>query len=222
VNLDSIIASKIFTKFCLECLEKSCLSCHDPKKISIKMMNRLDKYFNKYFTTIKTSLDSIDANQLKKVANLIEKASTSDNKVIIVGNGGSASIASHLTVDFINAANIKAVNFNDSSIITCFANDYGYKNWVAKALDCYADAGDVVILISSSGQSKNMLIGADKAKSIGVNVVTLSGFSADNPLRQLGDINLWLDSKAYNIVEMTHHIWLLAVVDYIIEKSKEI
>jgi D-sedoheptulose 7-phosphate isomerase len=186
------------------------------------MMNRLDKYFNKYFTTIKTSLDSIDANQLKKVANLIEKASTSDNKVIIVGNGGSASIASHLTVDFINAANIKAVNFNDSSIITCFANDYGYKNWVAKALDCYADAGDVVILISSSGQSKNMLIGADKAKSIGVNVVTLSGFSADNPLRQLGDINLWLDSKAYNIVEMTHHIWLLAVVDYIIEKSKEI
>ena len=181
-----------------------------------------DKYFDKYFSTIKTSLDSVDVFQLEKVANLIAKVNTLGNKIIVVGNGGSASIASHVTVDFINAAKIKAINFNESSIITCFANDYGYENWVSKALDCYADSGDVAILISSSGQSQNMLVGAKKAKSINVDVVTLSGFSSDNPLRQLGDVNLWVDSKAYNIVEMTHHVWLLAIVDYIIANNKEL
>ena len=187
----------------------------------VKIMVQSDKYFSKYFSTIKASLDSIDVNQLEKVANLIAKANTLNNKIIIVGNGGSASIASHLTVDFINAAKIKAINFNESSIITCFSNDYGYENWVAKALDCYADSGDVAILISSSGQSENMLVGASRAKSMNLDVVTLSGFSLDNPLRQLGDINLWVDSKAYNIVEMTHHVWLLAIIDYLIELNKE-
>jgi D-sedoheptulose 7-phosphate isomerase len=66
-----------------------------------------------------------------------------------------------------------------------------------------------------------MLVGAKKAKSMNVDVVTLSGFSSDNPLLQLGDINLWVDSKAYNIVEMTHHIWLLAIIDYLIELNRE-
>ena len=177
-------------------------------------------YFRNYFSKIKSSLDLIEFRKLEEIANLIRKITKLGNKVIVVGNGGSASIASHLTVDFINAAKIKAINFNEPSIITCFSNDYGYENWVAKALDCYADAGDVVILISSSGQSKNMLIGANKAKSIDAGIITLSGFLEDNPLRKLGYINLWVDSKEYNIVEMTHHIWLLAVVDYIIESNK--
>ena len=91
-----------------------------------------DKYFSKYFSTIKTSLDSIDINQLEKVANLIAKANTSSNKIIIVGNGGSASIASHLTIDFINAAKIKSVNFNESSIITCFPMIMGMKIGLVK------------------------------------------------------------------------------------------
>jgi D-sedoheptulose 7-phosphate isomerase len=186
------------------------------------MTIHMKNYFNKYFSTIKGSLDSVDIYQLDNIAKLIVNAEKMGNKVIIVGNGGSASIASHVTVDFINAAKIKAINFNESSIITCFANDYGYENWVSKALDCYADSGDVAILISSSGQSQNMLVGAKKAKSINVDVVTLSGFSSDNPLRQLGDVNLWVDSKAYNIVEMTHHVWLLAIVDYIIANNKEL
>ena len=177
-------------------------------------------YFRNYFSKIKSSLDLIEFRKLEEIANLIRKITKLGNKVIVVGNGGSASIASHLTVDFINAAKIKAINFNEPSIITCFSNDYGYENWVAKALDCYADAGDVVILISSSGQSKNMLIGANKAKSINANIITLSGFLEDNPLRKLGFVNLWVDSKEYNIVEMTHHIWLLAIVDYIIVKNK--
>jgi D-sedoheptulose 7-phosphate isomerase len=184
-------------------------------------MNQSETYFKNYFSTINESLNSINTSYLEKIAFLIKKTSKLGRKVIIIGNGGSASIASHLTIDFINAANIKAMSFNDSSVITCFANDYGYENWVAKALECYSDAEDTVILISSSGQSKNMLIAANKAKHMNLNVVTLSGFSSKNPLRNLGDINLWVDSNAYNIIEMTHHVWLLSIVDYIIELNNK-
>ena len=59
------------------------------------------------------------------------------------------------------------------------------------------------------------------AKLMGLNVITLSGFLPNNPLRKLGDVNLWVDSKAYNVVEMTHNIWLLSVVDYIIENVSD-
>jgi len=185
------------------------------------MTKHINTFFEEYFSIIKKNLDLVDVFQLKRIADVILQSHFNKGKVIIVGNGGSASIASHLTVDFINAAKIKAVNFNEPGIITCFSNDYGYENWVSKALECYANKEDTVILISSSGQSKNMLIAADKAKSIGTTIVTLSGFSSDNNLRKLGCINLWVDSKVYNIVEMTHHIWLLAAIDYIIESNKD-
>ncbi len=178
-------------------------------------------FFKKYFKLIEEGVSFVDLLELKKVVDLIINTQKSGNKLIIAGNGGSASIASHLTVDCINAANIKAINFNDSSLITCFSNDYGYENWVSKALECYADSGDALVLISSSGQSKNMIIGADKARSLGVSVVTLTGFLSDNPLRKMGNINLWVDSDKYNVIEMTHHIWLLAIIDYIIENNKE-
>jgi D-sedoheptulose 7-phosphate isomerase len=184
-------------------------------------MNQMENYFKNYFLTIKKSLDSIDVDKLEKIINLITRVSKSKGKVIIFGNGGSAAIASHLTVDFINAAKIKAMSFNDSSIITCFSNDYGYENWVDKALECYAEDGDLAILISSSGQSNNMINGAKKAKYMGLNVITLTGFLPNNPLRKLGDVNLWTDSNAYNIVEMTHNVWLLSVVDYIIENVSD-
>ena len=180
-------------------------------------MNQMENYFKNYFSTIKNNLDAIDVYKLEKIINLITRVSKSKGKVIIVGNGGSASIASHLTVDLINAAKIKAMSFNDSSIITCFSNDYGYENWVDRALESYAEDGDLAVLISSSGQSKNMINGAKRAKNMGLNVITLTGFLPNNPLRKLGDVNLWVDSKAYNIVEMTHSVLLLSVVDYIIE-----
>ena len=177
-------------------------------------------FFNNYFLEINKRLNCVDINKLEEISDLLVKASKNNNKIIIVGNGGSAAIASHVTVDFINAARIKAINFNESSIITCFANDYGYENWVEKALECYAESGDVVILISSSGQSKNILAGANKANSMNVGVITLSGFLQDNPLRKLGNVNLWVDSRSYNIVEMTHHIWLLSVIDYVIANKE--
>jgi len=150
---------------------------------------------------------------------MIQETHQSGKKIIVVGNGGSAAMASHVAVDFTKAAGIRAINFNEADLITCFANDYGYENWVAQALEAYADKGDLVILISSSGKSQNILNAAEKATEMGLSVITVSGFLTGNPLRKLGDLNLWVDSTEYNIVEMTHHVWLVAIIDYLIESE---
>ena len=177
-------------------------------------------YFSQYFETIFQGLKSINSVQLEKASAMVLEAHQSGKKIIIVGNGGSAAMASHVAVDLTKAAGIRAINFNEADLITCFANDYGYERWVEKALEAYADPGDLAILISSSGNSSNMLNGAEKAKAMGLSLVTVSGFSADNPIRKLGDLNLWVDSSEYNIVEMTHHVWLVAIIDYLIETKK--
>ena len=174
-------------------------------------------YYAQYFETISRCLKSIDSAELEQAAAMVLATHQSDKKIIVVGNGGSAAMASHVSVDLTKAAGIRAINFNEADLLTCFANDYGYEHWVAKALEFYADTGDLVILISSSGKSTNMLNGAEKAKNMGLSVITVSGFLSDNSLRKLGDLNLWADSSEYNIVEMTHHVWLVAVIDYLIE-----
>ena len=178
------------------------------------------QYFANYFKTIYQNLESIDSVQLEQAASMVWATHKAGKKVIVVGNGGSAAMASHVAVDFVKAASIRAINFNEADLITCFANDYGYENWVVKALEAYADKGDLVILISSSGKSQNILNAAEKAKKMGLSVITVSGFSSDNPLRELGDLNLWVDSSEYNIVEMTHHVWLVAIIDYLIEAKE--
>lgn len=150
---------------------------------------------------------------------MVRQTHGSGNKVVLAGNGGSAAIASHVAVDLTKAAGVRAVNFNEADLLTCLANDYGYENWVAKALEFYADPGDLVILISSSGMSQNVVKGAVQAGAMGLALITLSGFSQDNPLRCLGDLNLWTASDSYNIVEITHQSWLLAVVDNLIESD---
>ncbi len=181
---------------------------------------KASNYFTKYFDTIGHSLKSIDLAQMEQATKMVLNTHQENKKIIILGNGGSSAMASHVSVDFTKTAGMRAVNFNEADLLTCLANDYGYEHWVAKALEFYADLGDLSIIISSSGKSQNMLNGARKAKDMGLSLITLSGFSADNPLKKIGDLNLWVDSKAYNIVEMTHHVWLLAIIDYIIELRK--
>ena len=140
---------------------------------------------------------------------------------MIFGNGGSAAIASHVSVDLTKAANIRSVNFNEADLITCFANDYGYERWIEKAIDFYADNKDILILISSSGKSPNMINACKTARSKKMSkIITFTGHDKNNPLSKLGDINFWINSKAYNFVENLHQVWLLAIVDLIIGKRE--
>ncbi len=172
-------------------------------------------YFKNYLDKFSNILLDYNENDFLKIASLIKDVKRNKKKVILVGNGGSAAMASHVSVDLTKACQIRAINFNEADLITCFANDYGYENWVEKALYSYADKKDLVICISSSGKSKNIINGAKFAKKLGCKVITLTGFNKLNPLRKTGHINLWLNSKNYNFIEMTHHTWLLSIVDFI-------
>ena len=159
-------------------------------------------------------------NTLMQVKAALVKASENGKKVIIVGNGGSAAMASHISVDLTKNAGIRSINFNEPDLITCFANDYGYEHWLEKAVEFYGDKGDVFIGISSSGSSENILNGCRAAREKKFSkVITFSGMNFENPLRKLGDINLWVNSKAYNHIENIHQFWLLAIVDVIIGKT---
>ena len=173
-------------------------------------------FFKSYFSTIASKISEVDTDLLFKGIQIILDTNTKGGKVIFVGNGGSAAMASHLSVDLTKAASIRAINFNEADLLTCFANDYGYEHWVAKALEAYADENDTVVFISSSGKSPNIINGVSQARLMNLKIITLSGFNSDNPLSKLGDINFWCESIQYNVVEMTHHVWLLAMVDYII------
>ena len=179
----------------------------------------MSKYFSNYFNRIDYATQSVKHTELVLISKMILKVKTSKGKIIIVGNGGSAAIASHAAIDFTKAANIEAVTFNESSLLTCFSNDYGYEYWVEKALDFYAKKNDMAILISSSGESDNIINGAQKVKKMGLSLVTLSGFSAENRLRNMGDVNLWVDSTQYNTVEIAHQTWILSIIDYLIDNK---
>ncbi|MDB4877448.1 MAG: phosphoheptose isomerase [Gemmatimonadetes bacterium] len=170
-------------------------------------------FFDSYFDDLRRHLTDADAKALDRVSQTFAAVRDRGRKVLVAGNGGSAAIASHVAVDLTKAVSIRSVNFNEAGLITCFANDYGYEQWLAKAIEAYGDAGDVAVLISSSGRSPNMLNAARRAAELGLTVVTLSGFDHDNPLRWLGEQNLWVNSRSYNIVETVHQTWLLAAMD---------
>lgn len=174
-----------------------------------------------YFALYQKSIfDTEVVEELIRLKDLLTKVKAEGNKAILAGNGGSAAIASHCAVDFTKSAGIRCINFNEADLITCFANDYGYERWLEKALEFYGDQGDLVVLISSSGRSPNMINAAQYASAKGLPLVTFTGFAENNPLNKLGLLNFWVDSRAYNIVEMTHHIWLLAVCDLIVGKAE--
>ena len=143
-------------------------------------------------------------------------------KLIFIGNGGSAAIASHMAIDYTKNGGIPAIAFNDSSTITCLANDFGYEKVFSKAIELYADKDDIVIAISSSGTSQNILNAADQAKQMGCLVYTLSGFSERNTLRVVGDLNFYVPTKKgeYGLTEIAHLAILHSILDIICKEKK--
>jgi D-sedoheptulose 7-phosphate isomerase len=135
------------------------------------------------------------------------------NRLFFIGNGGSAGICSHLAVDFSKNGGMRALALNDSSMLTCIGNDYGYEHVFEKQIEWQARSGDIVIAISSSGRSANILNGVKAARAQGSAVYTLSGFGADNPLRKTGDVNFYLADLSYGIVEIGHLTILHMVLD---------
>lgn len=147
---------------------------------------------------------------MRKTAHEVHDAG---NKLIFVGNGGSAGIASHLAIDFSKNGGLRSLAFNDAAALTCLGNDLGYENVFAKQIDFHARPGDLLIAISSSGRSPNILGAVQSARSRECKVVTFSGFSEENELRQSGDINFYIRARGYGFVEVAHLALCHAVLD---------
>lgn len=135
------------------------------------------------------------------------------NKIIFVGNGGSAGIASHLAIDFSKNGGLRALAFNDPAALTCLGNDLGYENVFAKQIDFHGRSGDLLIAISSSGCSPSILAAVKQARSRNCRVVTYSGFTERNELRRTGNINFYVCSNEYGFVEIAHLALCHAVLD---------
>ena len=135
----------------------------NPNNTSInnKELLFIDEYLDIYK---KLLFDSNNNEQFLMVKNLFKEISGNNGKVIFVGNGASASLSSHAATDLTKQGKIEAIAFNDHNLVTALSNDYGYENWVAKALSFYASSQDLLALISVSGKSPNLINALDYAK----------------------------------------------------------
>lgn len=186
------------------------------------MIKFIESYSNGIINLIK-SISIIDEQKkclntyqgIEMVCKLVKSKTEKGGKVYFIGNGGSAAIASHMAIDFWKNGKMQAMAFNDSSMLTCISNDFGYKHVFEKPLEMFASKGDLLFAISSSGRSENILRGVEAARLKGCGVITLSGFSEDNPLRIAGDFNFYVPSLEYGPVEVVHQYichWILDVL----------
>lgn len=184
------------------------------------MKARVDDYFGTLADLIRQAEATDGAGRalaldegFERVRQAAHAAHDGGDKIVFIGNGGSAGIASHLAIDFSKNGNLRALAFNDPSALTCLGNDLGYENVFAKQLDFHARPGDLLIAISSSGRSPNILAAVKMARSRGCRVVTFSGFTDTNDLRHTGDVNFFVRSSEYGFVEVAHLALCHAILD---------
>jgi D-sedoheptulose 7-phosphate isomerase len=184
------------------------------------MRERLGPYFDTLFKATREAECTASGGEsltidaaFEEVCKLCHGAHESGNKVMFIGNGGSMGIATHMAVDFSKNGGMRAMAFGDGAVLTCLGNDLGYENVFASQIEWHGRAGDVLIAISSSGKSPNILNGVQAARSRGGTIVTFSGFREDNPLRKAGDVNFYVRAMEYGFVEVAHQAILHAILD---------
>jgi D-sedoheptulose 7-phosphate isomerase len=150
---------------------------------------------------------------IARIVDEVQSTHRRGNKLMVIGNGGSAAIASHLATDYTKNGGIRTLSFNDGAMLTCLGNDLGYESVFAKQIAMFAQEGDLLLAVSSSGRSQNILNGVAAARDAGCCVVTLSGFDPQNPLRGSGDINFYVASGQYGFVEIIHLTLCHAILD---------
>ena len=143
----------------------------------------------------------------------MRQAHAAGNKILFIGNGGSSAIATHMANDFAKNGNMRALALTDGATLTCLGNDYGFEHIFAKQIEMLGANGDVLVAISSSGNSPDILKGVAAAREKGFLIVTMSGFSPDNRLRAEGDYNLYVANGEYGFVEVAHQALIHAVLD---------
>ena len=185
---------------------------------------------NKYFCELANAIDGTTVSGtderlflyndgLEVLINKIRDCKAMNARLFFIGNGGSAAIASHMTADFLKNGGMQTCSLYDSAVITCIGNDYGYEHIFAKPLNQLGKPGDFLVAISSSGDSPNIVRAIQTAKEKEIFVITFTGFKADNRVRQMGNLNVYVPCEEYGKVESIHQIILQQIVDTILEQD---
>jgi D-sedoheptulose 7-phosphate isomerase len=154
---------------------------------------------------------------IEKACGMIEGVRKRKGGIYLIGNGGSAAVVSHILTDFINVVGVRASTLHEPSLVTCMSNDYGYENVFSTPLSKIACKDDLLIAVSSSGKSENIINASKYMTQINAEVITLSGFDKSNPLRSEGHLNIWLPSNQYGLVEIGH----LFLLHYLADRFKQ-
>lgn len=137
--------------------------------------------------------------------------------VYFCGNGGSAGIAQHMTADYMKNGGILTHSLYGQTMLTCLSNDLSYEYVFSKQLELMARDGELLVAISSSGESENIIKAIEAIRKCSGKVITLTGFKKDNRIRRMGDWNIYVPKEHYGMVESIHNIVLQQVVDQIVE-----
>lgn len=140
-------------------------------------------------------------------------------QLFFIGNGGSSAIASHMTADFMKNGGMNTYSLYDNAVTTCMGNDYGYEYIFSRPMEFLVRKDDLVVAISSSGNSMNIVNAIETAKIKGATVITLTGFQPNNRAKQMGDVNVYVPCNRYGIVESIHNLILQQVVDSIADRD---
>ena len=140
----------------------------------------------------------------EQAVKMLLQVSSASGKVMLVGNGGSSAVVSHVQTDILKCVGVKAMVFTEPSMLTAMSNDHGYEDAFQRPVERWAEKGDLLIAVSSSGKSRNIIRAVQASLDQDCRVITFSGFSPDNPLRQMGDINFYVGDDSYGYVETAH------------------
>ncbi len=191
------------------------------------MLNWINNYFNTLRNLqLNTRVTDMHGHEIsldegfKQYIDYAKATRQHHTKIMFIGNGGSSGISSHMAIDYSKNGHLPSMVFSDAAAITCLSNDYGYEHVFAKQIEFHARRGDLLVAISSSGKSINILNAVAVARKIGCQVATFSGFDPENPLAKLGDVNFYVDSTEYGFVEVAHLSLGHSMLDYIIEEQR--
>lgn len=141
------------------------------------------------------------------------------SQLFFIGNGGSSAIASHMTADYMKNGGMNTYSLYDNAVTTCMGNDYGYEYIFSRPMEFLIREGDLLVAISSSGNSSNIVNAIETARIKEASVITFTGFEESNKAKQMGDVNVYVPCKKYGIVESIHNLMLQQVVDLIMDRD---
>ena len=193
-----------------------------------KNKKNIKNFYNNYSSLLKKSLDSVDIKKFSMIVELLESTFKKKGQIFVCGNGGSAAIANHYICDYLKLLRYntkfkpKIISLVDNiETLTAISNDLDYSEVFKHQAESLAERGDIFIIISSSGNSENVVKLAKWAKTKKLKVISFTGFNGGR-LKKSSNINININENNYGRIEDSHHILMHLIMHYIVLSNKHI